>query len=802
MFKDKPQQERGLKTDRLDSDLVIVGGGVAGTCAAITAARAGASVVLIQDRPVLGGNASSEVRLWILGATSHMGNNNRWAREGGVIDEILVENQYRNPEGNPLILDTILLEKVIEESGITLLLNTAVFEVTKRVPDTIESVRAFCSQNSTMYDVHAPLFCDASGDGVLGFMAGAAFRMGAESQDEFGEGFAPSQEYGELLGHSLYFYTKDVGKPVRYVPPSFALKDITKIPRWRNFNAREHGCQLWWIEYGGRMDTVHDTEQIKWELWKVVYGVWNHIKNSGEFPEAENLTLEWVGQIPGKRESRRFEGDTMLIQQDIIEQRRHDDAVSFGGWAVDLHPADGVFSEMSGCTQWHSKGVYQIPYRSMYSRNIHNLFLAGRIISASHVAFGSTRVMATCAHNGQAVGMAAAICRNESRLPRDLADPQRIGRLQRDLLRSGQHIPHVDLHDEADFAKSASIKSSSTLKLSELTPNDQFVRLDCSRAMLIPVHKGQMPRIQVEARCERVTQLTAQLRTCSREASFTPDQILSEIKILLDPIRMGETQLANSATASASSNSREKLEPNPYGIENETLCVTTTPQTSQFIEIAFDDVFETPRYVMVCLMENPDVEVALSEDRVTGVLSLSQSGNRKVSKGSVQTPPDGIGIDRFEFWLPERRPGGKNIAMQFDPPLEGFDPANVVHGPERPTSAVNAWVAGGHDVTPWLELSWDAPKTIGRVIVSLDTDFDHPMESVLMGHPERRLPFCASTIRLLDQSGNLLAEKCDNYQTRCDFRIPTTETDKLRIELEGSPERFPVSVFRVRVFQS
>ncbi len=170
--------QRSLKTERIDSDLVIVGGGLAGTACAITAARAGLKVTLIQDRPVLGGNGSSEVRLWMLGATAHMGNNNRWAREGGVVGEILVENLYRNPEGNPLIVDTILLEKAISEPNIRLLLNTAAFEVTKRDADTIELVRAFCSQNSTQYLVYAPLFCDASGDGVVGFLSGAAFPYG------------------------------------------------------------------------------------------------------------------------------------------------------------------------------------------------------------------------------------------------------------------------------------------------------------------------------------------------------------------------------------------------------------------------------------------------------------------------------------------------------------------------------------------------------------------------------------------------------------------------------------------------
>ena len=264
MITASPSEQRELATQRLAADLVIVGGGLAGTCAAVTAARAGLKVILVQDRPVLGGNCSSEVRLWVLGATSHMGNNNRWAREGGVIDEILVENTFCNREGNPHIVDTVLLDKVVSEPNLTLLLNTAVFEVTKRNADIIQSVRAFCSQNSTLYELSAPLFCDASGDGVLGFMAGAAFRMGAESRDEFGEKFAPTKEYGELLGHSLYFYTKDSGQPVTFTPPSYALNDIKKIPRWRQFNAKEQGCKLWWIEYGGRLDTVHATEDIKW----------------------------------------------------------------------------------------------------------------------------------------------------------------------------------------------------------------------------------------------------------------------------------------------------------------------------------------------------------------------------------------------------------------------------------------------------------------------------------------------------------------------------------------------------------
>jgi len=745
---------RTLREERVETDLVVVGGGMAGVCAAITAARAGIRVVLIQDRPVLGGNASSEVRLWILGATSHMGNNNRWAREGGVIDEILVENMHRNPEGNPLVLDTILLEKVVSEPNITLLLNTAVHDLEKETPDLISAVRAFCSQNSTSYVVKAPLFCDASGDGIIGFLAGAAFRMGAESREEFGEGFAPDISYGGLLGHSLYFYSKDTGKPVRFTAPSFALKDITRIPRFRDIKAADYGCRLWWFEYGGRMDTVHDTEKIKWELWKVAYGVWDYIKNSGRFPEAETMTLEWVGTIPGKRESRRFEGDYILTQRDLVEQRTHADAVSFGGWAMDLHPADGVYSELPGCTQWHCKGVYQIPYRTMYSRNIGNLFLTGRLISVSHVAFGSTRVMATCAHNGQAVGMAAALCRKYGVLPREVP----IAELQRELLRTGQYIPGLALEDPADLARTAAIRASSCLELEGMPADTALEPLDVSRAMLLPVPAGPMPSVTFLVDVARRTTLEAEVRQSCRPGNFTPELILHR--------------------------QRFDLQPGP----------------AQAVRIAGNCSIDSPGYLFYTLLRNEDVSVQLSEFRVTGVLSLSQSMNKAVAKAAKQEPPPGSGIDSFEFWLPSRRPGGRNFACRIEPPLRVFCAPNVTNGIDRPVTQPNAWVAAPDDRTPRLSLRWPEPRKIARIELCFDTDFDHPMESVLMGHPERDMPFCVKHYRILDGAGNLLHECADNHQTRNIIALAhpvlTSEIHLEIVETHGAP----AAVFAVRCY--
>lgn len=774
MIKAAASDKRTPKNTTLSSDLVVVGGGLSGLCSAITAARAGIRVTLVSDRPVLGGNSSSEVRLWVLGATSHMGNNNRWAREGGVLDELLVENMYRNPDSNPLIFDTILLEKVVSEPNITLLLNTAVYDLEKSDADTIAKIYAFCSQNSTRYELVAPLFCDASGDGIVGFLAGAAFRMGAEAQEEFGEKFAPSKAYGELLGHSLYFYSKDVGKPVKFVAPSFAHDVTQKVPKFRSFNTQDFGCKLWWIEYGGRLDTVHDTETIKWELWKVVYGVWNYIKNSGLFPEAENLTLEWVGHIPGKRESRRFEGDYMLIQQDIVEQRAHYDDVAFGGWSIDLHPADGVFSEkeLSSCNQWHSKGLYGIPYRCFYSRNISNLFIAGRIISASHVAFGSSRVMATSAHGGQAVGMAAKLCAEHGLLPRDLAKPEFIQLLQQELLKSGQHIPNLRLQDPQDLVQSARISASSELQLAELLPAGEAEPMPFSLAQMVPLQFGaNQPPLQfvIHPYADTATELEIELRVSSKVDNHTPDVILAKQVIALQPGR--------------------NCVPLSFALNEHPLLAKNSPAA------------QLQAYGFVTILKNEQVKLQFSEQRITGILTVFNAVNKAVSNYGKQEPLEDIGVDAFEFWCPQRRPAGKNLALKFTPPLTAFAAENIRNGLQRPTNQPNAWVADPSDERPSLHLSWEEPQNIRQLVLHFDTDFDHPMETVLMAHPENEMPFCVKRVRVWNDREELVAEIVDNHQSQ--WRIDFGEgmnTRSLRIEVEHPSAAVPAALLELRCY--
>ncbi|RYZ44954.1 MAG: FAD-dependent oxidoreductase, partial [Sphingobacteriales bacterium] len=577
---------------------------------------------------------------------------------------------------------------------------------------------------------------------------------GAESREEFGEKFAPSKEYGELLGHSMYFYSKDTGKPVRFVPPSFALNDITKIPRYKTFNLKDQGCKLWWIEYGGRLDTIKETEQIKWELWKVVYGVWNYIKNSGEFPEAANYTLEWVGTIPGKRESRRFCGDYMIRQQDIVEQREHADAVSFGGWSIDLHPADGVFSELPGCNQWHSKGIYSIPYRCLYSKNISNLFLAGRIISASHVAFGSTRVMGTSANSAQATAMAAVIAIERRIQPREVLE--HIQELQQRLVRAGQFIPGISNTDKDDLVKEAAITASSEYDLRALHESGELYTLETGMAQLLPVSPGKLPVTRFHLEAAEATEVVVHLALSSRMASFTPDQVLEEKKIRLERGR-------------------------------------------NCVELAFDSDIPRAQYAFIVIRKNPSVSAYLSDKRLTGVLSLFQAENKAVSNTGVQTPPEDIGIDAFEFWTPKRRPAGKNLAISFADPLHTYSAANIKNGYARPYFSPNAWMADPADPSPKLELKWEHAVTMKEIHLSFDTDLDHPMESVLMHHPESVMPFCIRNYYIYDGQGNLLKEIKDNYQTRNIISLDKpVVTDALTIVCEHPSADVPAAIFEIR----
>lgn len=735
---------RHFPRQRLKADLLVAGGGLSGLCAALAAARDGLEVVLVQDRPVLGGNASSEVRLWANGATSHMGNNNRWAREGGIMGEILEENLWRNKEGNPVMFDLVLLDLARSQPGLTLLLNTALFEVVT-AGERITGACGFNPINETFYDIEALQFCDATGDGVLGYLAGAEYREGAEEQAELGEKMAPGDSFGHKLGHSIYFYTKQTSGPVNFVPPSFALQDITAIPRYKRLTSTLNGCDLWWLEWGGRLDTVHESETIKWELWKIVWGVWNYIKNSGDFPEADNMTIEWVGAIPGKRESRRFMGDHLLCQQDIIEQRDHYDAVGYGGWSIDLHPADGVYSTHDGCRQFHSKGTYTIPFRSLYSRSLSNLFLTGRLISASHVAFGSARVMCTCGLLGEVVGRAAALCHQQQISPRQLAEPARIGDLQQHLQATGCFIPRQRLNNPAGQAR---VTTSSEYALSHLEANGSWLALSERMALLLPVKAGErLPVIGLTLRSRILQTLTVSLLASERPGNFTPEHTLA----------------------------------------SQTLQVSG----EQRLPVDFNMVSERDQYLFLAFGAQPDVEIALTDTALPGLMTVFNSLNARVAKHTRQIADGDYGVDEFDFWLPRRRPHQVMPALTFDPPLRCYAAEHLLNGHLRPEQHTNAWVPADDDRAPTVTWRWDDPPVIQTLTLIFDNDFDNAMETVQMGHDSAVTPHCVIRYRLW-LNGALIAEVNDNHHSVREHRLAHPEpAHEIKLEILASAGALP-----------
>ncbi len=430
-----------------NTDLCIIGGGLAGTIAAISAARNGAKVVLVQDRPMLGGNASSEIRMWVRGAKGI------YNRETGILAEFEEENIYRNPTLAPTVWDSVLFGKVKAEENITLLLNSSCLDA-ECDGDTIKSITAWQLTTYTYHKVNAKLFADCSGDSILAFLTGAEYRIGREAYSEYREAIAHENPDSQTMGMSMLLQARETDHKVEFIPPEWANvyetdEDFALIPyldgqhsTFRDHNIGTSGCNLWWMELGGNGEAIKNTEEIRDELMKVVFGIWDHIKNRGDHG-CDNWELEWVGFLPGKRESVRYIGDYVLTQNDIEENRVFDDAICYGGWPMDDHNPLGMLANKktdSPSKMYPAPSPYQISYRCIYSKNINNLFFAGRNISATHAAMSSTRVMATCSLLGEALGNAVGICINNNILPRDIT-VNRIHELQAKILDGGIMIP-------------------------------------------------------------------------------------------------------------------------------------------------------------------------------------------------------------------------------------------------------------------------------------------------------------------------------------------------------------------------
>ena len=472
----------------LHYDVVFVGGGMSGLCGAIASARQGARTALIQDRSVFGGNASSETRMHISGASCHWGKKD--AAETGILMELQLENKHINDSYNYSIWDGVLWSAAKAQKNLDIYMNTTM-DLVHSDGKKIQSIECYQMNTEIRYSFSAEIFVDSTGNGTLGYFAGAEYAIGREASCEYQEKDAPAVRDGETMGNTLYFVAEDVGHSVKFVKPGWA----NTYPDESMFKHRYHGdivvyhdadnvvvlkpgedyadhadqlvekydvkSGYWWIELGGDWDDIiRQAEDIRWELYKIIYGVWDHIKNQGDHG-AENYELKWVANVAGTRESRRLMGDYILTENDILANRVFDDGICYGGWPMDEHVAGGFWAKGSIPSKVRSfPGFYSIPYGCYCSNTISNLMMAGRNISASKLAMGSTRVMGTCAAGGEAVGIAAAQAALRGMTPRAYGETH-IQELRQILLYNDLYLMGCKNTDPHDLARTATVTASS-----------------------------------------------------------------------------------------------------------------------------------------------------------------------------------------------------------------------------------------------------------------------------------------------------------------------------------------------------
>jgi hypothetical protein len=547
---------------------------------------------------------------------------------------------------------------------------------------------------------------------------------------------------------------------VEYTPPDFAkdFKDNPPEILAKRAAADDRRCLYWWIEYGGQeeLDPISDNEEIRDELWAMVYGAWDYIKNSGEFPEEEvaDLQLEWTGKIPGKRESRRFVGDYVLNEDDLVEQHRFDDTVGHGGWSIDLHPPSGFYDDQGrGSEHWHLDGPYRIPYRTLYPAGSENLFLAGRHVSASHVAFGSLRVQKTLGTLGQAVGTAAALALEHGATPREVSE-EHTDALQRTLLREDQWVVGRAGSDPADHARDATVRASSSHPTAVRDP-DAEVALDSP----VGVH-------------------------------FSTDERVESVALLLEAA--ADTDLSVDVYDEARP---ENYVPND---RRETVDVTVPADGPRGVEVPVGTDPGDGQGMYVVLEGNDTVRLHARERELTGVIAS------RASEGYDHTlvPEEHTRATRWPptDWVP-------CFELSPDPAL--YAPESVVDGYARPYGLPHGWCSEPFDTgeaepaeEAWVELVWDEPRTLAAVQFAFNTrltDNYNPLTPM----PETEVPEAVRDYRVeRETSGGWesLTTVTGNYQRFRRHTFDPVETDRLRVSVKATNGAPRAEIFEIRAY--
>jgi len=740
-------------------DAVVVGGGLAGVCAAVSAARLGCRVALVQDRPVLGGNSSSEIRVPIGGAANHQA----WARETGIMEELFLEDRFRNhrhagkssPESSTTSMwDLILYETVKNEPNITLLLNTSARKVAMADKYRINSI--VCDQLGTEKEFHivGNIFIDCTGDGTIGFLAGAKFMMGREGRGKFNESLAPGKADKITMGNSLMFVARDMGRPVQFDAPKWAIDySSEKSLRLRHPHIRKN-CDIsggyWWIELGGdRLDIIRDNEILRDELLKHLLGLWDHMKNHGDHG-AENYALEWIGMVPGKRESRRFMGDHILTENDIRQTAIFPDAVGYGGWIIDLHTVGGLRAknlppESVGSGSLKAKDsreipLFSIPYRCLYSKNIENLMFAGRDISATHVAFGTTRLMATCAILGQVTGTAAFFCKKFRVLPRDI-HRRHVHELQQTLLRDDCFIPGIENEDEADLARNVTVTASSSEPL-VFGLADEYDELDVPRGQIFPVSGDRVDKVKLFLRSK--VNAVVKLHFCRTDNLWSYRKSFQELKTVEAKIFKGR---------------------------------------SGWVEFSLNCLTEPKSFYWVYL----------------------EAENGVYWRCSASVPPGTVCLYKpLARWHEVRESldvRSKSYVLQVSPDQYPYGGENVVSGVNHPEKWTNIWISDCKKKLPQhVELDFGCEKTFNAVQIAFDTNLNmHPQSLPSLYCP----PECARDYSIhywrMGKWKKIIGVT-GNHQRFRRHVFNEVAGNRLKLEIEASNGAAQARVYEIRVY--
>lgn len=399
-----------LEVSEESYDLVVVGGGISGCGAALAARSQGLKVALVQDRPLFGGNASEEIRVHTLGIHG---------RGGGILKQIDTEH-YPNGDAKAKV-DQAKRERAMKDSGVALFPHHIAVGLGKE-GERITSVEAREVESGRVRRFVAPVFIDATGDGWLGYWAGAEYREGREAKSEFDEGWdkhgelwSPEKPDARVLGTSVLWNSKRTSERV----------DFPAVP-WAMPVAKKHEATEgeWYWEYSANeLCQVKDAERIRDHMLRAIYGAFANAKRR---PKNATVALEWVAYVGGKRESRRLVGDYIYTMKDATELRDYPDAVVEEERELDAHyqlaETGSPHDFLSKAIFRKTGGIYRIPFRCFYSKNIANLMMAGRCFSCSHIGLSGPRVMNTCGQMGIATGYAAALCKRHGASPREVGE--------------------------------------------------------------------------------------------------------------------------------------------------------------------------------------------------------------------------------------------------------------------------------------------------------------------------------------------------------------------------------------------